>query len=78
MPTYSSKEDFLERFFIPVVMKAWKYLQKGGYMALNMPTEMYDAIRGLLPKRDRIIKMAISNRFGSGASYEPIFVWKKS
>ena len=50
MPAYVGKQAFIDEFFEPVVTNAWKYLKNGGYMALNMPHEMYMSIRHALPK----------------------------
>ena len=90
MPEYGSKEGFLDTFFRPVVLHAWAHLKSSGHMALNMPKEMYDAIKGLLPKVWKRIQMPISNRHptdavegrrigekDSGARSETIYVWKK-
>jgi len=89
MPDYSSKQDFLQRFFIPVVLNAWKYLIPGGHLALNMPEEMYDALKSLLPRIQTILHLPIANRHPSNASRqvsigkkhekrtENIYVWYK-
>jgi len=89
MPTYASKANFLERFFIPVTLSAWKHLRRGGHMALNMPEEMFEAIKEHLPKTKERIKMALSNRHPGNASkgqrlgaenterHEIIYVWLK-
>jgi hypothetical protein len=91
MPEYGSKEGFLDKFFRPVVLNAWKYLDRSGHMALNMPQEMYDAVKGVLPKVWKRIQMPISNRHptnavtgraigekDSKARSETIYVWKKA
>jgi hypothetical protein len=91
MPEYGSKEGFLDKFFRPVVVNAWKHLDRSGHMALNMPKEMYDAVKGLLPKVWKRIQMPISNRHptnavtgraigekDSKARSETIYVWKKA
>jgi hypothetical protein len=89
MPAYKSKQGFLDIFFIPVVLNAWKYLANGGNMALNMPEEMYDAIKDLLPKVKRQLVLPLSNRHPvntvKGAKlgtedkerHELIYVWHK-
>ena len=92
MPEYGSKEGFLEKFFVPVVTSAWKNL-KGGHMALNMPKEMYDSIKDILPPMWKRMKLPVSNRhptnavlgkaIGSSdssdkkARSEGIYIWKK-
>lgn len=89
MPQYTSKQDFLDRFFIPVVRGAWDGLQKNGKMALNMPEAMYEAIRSILPPLHDKIVLKFSNRhavnaakqadIGEGDSEygEYIYVWHK-
>ena len=62
MPAYGSKKEFLDVFFIPVILSAWKYLKVGGKMALNMPEEMFDAIRDYLPKLSKKIYMKLKSR----------------
>lgn len=91
MPEYGSREGFLEKFFRPVVAKAWKNLKPNGHMALNMPKEMYDAIKQDLPKIWKRMKLPISSRHPTNAARgtsigehdtaersEVIYVWKKA
>lgn len=89
MPEYGSKNAFLMKFFRPVVANAWRYLLPNGYMALNMPHEMYMAIRDILPPIIRRIQMPVSNRHPTNARHgrklgtektrhELIYVWKKT
>lgn len=91
MPEYGSKEGFLDKFFRPVVLNAWKHLDRSGHMALNMPKEMYDAVKGILPRVWKRIQMPIANRHptdavarrmigekDSKARSETIYVWKKA
>ena len=89
MPAYGSKQGFIDRFLIPVVMKAWMHLQPG-YMALNMPEEMYEAVRPHLPKIKERLALPLSNRhpvntakgqtLGSEDTerHEWIYIWKKT
>jgi len=88
MPAYGSKQAFLDRFFRPVVANAWKHLQANGHMALNMPHEMYMAVRDMLPPVWKRMKLVRSNRYAVNAatgrkpgtqkeSHELIYVWKK-
>ena len=90
MPTYRSKEGFLQIFFVPTILAAWKYLPRNGHLALNMPEEMYDAIKPHLPKKQELLKMPLANRHPTNASKkqalgeedkersELIYVWRKS
>lgn len=89
MPQYTSKQDFLDSFFIPVTLNSWKNLLPGGNMALNIPEEMYDAIKDLLPKIKRTFILPLSNRHPVNAvkiqelgkedkeRHELIYVWHK-
>jgi hypothetical protein len=89
MPAYESKQDFLDTFFIPVTMAAWNGLLPGGNMALNIPEEMYEAIKGHLPKIKRTLILPLSNRHPVNSSkrqtlgkkdkerHELIYVWHK-
>jgi 16S rRNA G966 N2-methylase RsmD len=61
MPAYGSKQGFIDRFLIPVVKKAWAHLLPG-YMVLNMPEEMYEAVRPHLPKIKERLALPLSNR----------------
>jgi hypothetical protein len=89
MPHYKDKQDFLETFFIPVVKSAWDNLLTGGHMALNMPAEMYEAVRSLLPAIKAAWELPLSNRHPVNAAkqallgsedkerHELIYVWRK-
>jgi hypothetical protein len=89
MPAYGSKQGFLEKFFIPVTLNAWQGLEPGGNMALNIPEEMYDAIKDLLPKIKRTFLLPLSNRHPVNSRkgqqlgkedkerHELIYVWHK-
>lgn len=90
MPTYSGRQGFLDHFFVPVVGAAWRHLMRGGHMALNMPVEMFEAVRGVLPPVSMTLELPISNRhptnavkkqaLGSqdaAARHELIYVWRK-
>jgi hypothetical protein len=90
MPAYGSKEGFLDKFFRPVVKNAWTHLQTGGHMALNMPKEMYDAIKDDLPPLHKRLQLPVMSRHpvnaatgkeigetDKGQRTEGIYVWKK-
>jgi hypothetical protein len=86
MPEYTSNEDFLDRFFRPVIMNVWKNLKQNGHMILNMPHSMYMSIRDLLPPVFKRIDFPIQNRNPSRKktmklgrkAHELIYVWKKT
>lgn len=87
MPEYKTKQEFLERFFIPVVKKAWRSLQRKGHMALNMPKEMYEAVKPYLPRLYTTYELPLINRNPASAALqkdlknaprsELIYVWRK-
>jgi 16S rRNA G966 N2-methylase RsmD len=89
MPAYESKQNFLDTFFIPVTMAAWDALLPGGNMALNIPEEMYEAIKDHLPKIKRTFILPLSNRHPVNTRkgqalgkedrerHELIYVWHK-
>ena len=88
MPAYGSKQGFIDRFLIPVVMKAWEHLLPG-YMALNMPEEMYEAVRPHLPKIKERLALPLSNRHPVNTAkgqtlgsedkerHEWIYIWRR-
>jgi len=89
MPAYGSKQGFIDRFLIPVVMKAWTHLLVGGHMALNMPEEMYEAVRPHLPKIKERLALPLSNRHPVNTAkgqtlgeedkerHEWIYIWRR-
>ncbi len=89
MPDYKTKEGFLKIFFIPTALNAWRYLRPGGHMALNMPEEMYEALKTHIPQRAKRVPMLLKNRHPKNAAkqqtlglmdtsaQEYIYVWKK-
>lgn len=90
MPEYGSEEGFLEKFFRPVVFSAWKHLKSPGYMALNMPKAMYDAVKGEMPPLHKRLQLSVASRHPSnaaagrsigeknvGSRSEGIYIWKK-
>ena len=89
MPAYKSKQEFLDNFFFPVTLNAWKHLKRGGNMALNIPEDMYEAVKPLLPKVKHHLLLPLSNRHPTKAKKvqqlgkedkernEIIYVWCK-
>jgi hypothetical protein len=90
MPQYGSREGFIEKFFRPVAQSAWKNLSSKGYMALNMPKEMYEAIKKDLPPIFKKMYLPVTTRHPTNAvsgrkigeqdsaeRTEIIYVWKK-
>jgi 16S rRNA G966 N2-methylase RsmD len=81
MEVFKDKEDFIENYWKPTVIPAFKYLDKGGHMALNMPEEMYKPLIKIIGKADSKIKMPIQNREAwkkdKVKKFEYIYVWNK-
>ncbi len=89
MPLYEKKQGFLDVFFVPVLKHAWTHLKPGGHLALNMPDEMYDAVKTCFPKLSRKVKMPLMDRHATEArvgsdlkkgqtdQFEYIYIWKK-
>jgi hypothetical protein len=90
MPEYGSQHGFLETFFRPVVASAWKNLKSPGFMALNMPKTMYEAVKGQMPPLHKRLQLPIASRHPSDAAAgraigekdtrprsEGIYIWKK-
>ena len=90
MPDYVSKQNFLDRFFRPVVLAAWSGLKSRGHMALNMPETMYEAVKDILPKLKTKYALPLANRHPGAAvkrqtlddrskgHHEWIYVWQKT
>lgn len=79
MPEYRTKKEFIDIFFRPVISEAWKYLKSNGYMCLNMPHDMYEAIMDMLPPCEEL-DMPICNRFAKtdkNKRREVIYIWHK-
>jgi hypothetical protein len=90
MPDYGSKDAFIDKFFRPVVVSSWKYLKWNGHMALNMPIDMYNSVRDLLPKLHKRMYLPVRTRHprnaarrqdigevDKGQRKETIYIWKK-
>lgn len=84
MPSYESKVAFLDTFFRPVIERAWNNLAPGGHLALNMPVEMYKAVKSCLAPLKKKIELALAHRHagissGTDQLYkEYTYVWKKT
>ncbi len=90
MPIYDQKQGFLDVFFVPVLKNVWAGLTKGGHLALNMPDEMYDAVKKCLPPVTKKLKMPLMDRHaeeavlgadlkkGETERFEYIYIWKKA
>lgn len=81
METFKNKEDFIENYWKPTIIPAFKHLSSGGHMALNMPEEMYSPLINIIGRADSKIEMPIQNRDnwkdGGVKKFEYIYIWKK-
>lgn len=79
MPQYTSRDDFNERFFFPVLQNTMKNLSAGGHYALNIPMDMYEDAKKVLGASDTKMPLYISKRYGGqeGGYKEYIYVWNK-
>lgn len=82
MPEYSSLDDFLIQFLVPVIHNAWKYLIRPGTLALNLPRWLYLRLSPLLtlPPLSERLPMPYITRFtkdGKTSSHEWVYVWRK-
>lgn len=82
MPQYKNKEDFVEKFYKPVIIKTFTNLEKGGNYILNIPVEMYEITKKILGGADKKIPLKMNirglERQKMGKDYtEYIYVWKK-
>lgn len=87
---YSSKliksreaDGFYDKFIIPAIKNAFKYLPEGKYMCLNIPDLMYKKIKKKWKAADKKEKYFITKRIGSNIPQssrndsEYIYCWKK-
>ena len=75
-----SKDDWDRDFYIPLIEKSWKGLQKNGHYCLNIPLELYERVAlRLLGKPTEKIQLVKAKRRGGGKEtyHEYIYVWKK-
>ena len=92
MKGYEGKKNFIDSFFVPVVKAAYAHLAAGGTMALNMPVEMYEYVRGCLPRLSTKLTLPVSQRYAKAGNakgkaillndaedrFEYIYIWKKT
>lgn len=79
MPTYTSYEDWVERFLRPVISNSYQHLQRGGVYALNVPQEIYKDVRTILGRAANTkYQLPITRRDTRSINYkEFIYVWIK-
>ena len=77
MPNYSSRQDFLDRFLLPVIRNTWRYLLPGGHLCLNLPTWLYEAMRPHFHEVSETVPMPYRIRHKGGYPQEQIYVWSK-
>jgi hypothetical protein len=73
-----SKQEWNESFYVPIVQKTFKHLQRGGYYCLNVPVEIYKtAVLPTLGKPFKKIELRHAQRGQQQMYHEFIYVWKK-
>jgi hypothetical protein len=72
-----SKEEWNNNFYIPIITKTYKHLQKNGVYCLNIPLDVYEVVKKILGKSDKKIKMWKSKRTKT-VTEEWIYIWYKS
>jgi len=77
------RPEFYDKFLIPTLKSAYKYLPKGKFLCLNMPESMYDEIKARWKPADKCDQdYMISKRHGSSwkvserKGKEKVFCWK--
>lgn len=77
------RPEFYEKFLIPTLKEAYKYLPKGKFLCLNMPDSMYDEIKSRWKPADKCdLDYMISKRHGSTLKVserkgkEKVYCWK--
>jgi len=77
------RPEFYDKFLIPTIKKAYKYLPRGKFLCLNMPDSMYDEIKKRWKKADNCDSdYLIAKRHGSSLKVserkgkEKVFCWK--
>lgn len=82
--TLKGRPEFYEKFLIPTIKEAYKYLPKGKFLCLNMPDSMYDEIKKRWKKADDCNSdYLIAKRHGSSLKVserkgkEKVFCWKR-
>lgn len=79
MPDYANKKDWLARFLKPMMENAYKYLQPGGNLCINLPKTMYKDISTIMKRdADSTIPYVKLKRSESDTYNEYIYVWNKS
>jgi hypothetical protein len=72
-----SKQEWDEKFYIPIIILTHQHLRKGGYYILNVSKEVYDRVCvSVLGEADEIIPLTLQQR-GTTKYKEFIYVWKK-
>lgn len=79
------RPEFYDKFLVPTIKEAYKYLPKGKFLCLNMPDSMYDEIKKRWKKADDCKSdYLIAKRHGSNMKVserkgkEKVFCWQTS
>jgi hypothetical protein len=83
MPTYTSREEFNDKFLFKAIRNAWNGMAVGGRFCLNISPKMYNDAKSVLGSADVELDIGFGNRHknpltGKCSSYtELIYVWNK-
>lgn len=79
MPTYENYDDWLNRFFKPLIENTYKHLRTNGYFCMNVSANIFEDLKKIIGRTpNKKIKLPKSQRALSKFSYdEYIYVWKK-
>lgn len=80
VPSYSSYDDWAEKFFNPVMLNAWKHLEKNGVFCINTNSTDFELLKKLLGKPEKKINIKNHKIQASAKTVVPseyIYIWKK-
>lgn len=80
MPLYENYNDWVNRFFNPVMSNAWTHLEQGGHFCINTNYKNYELLHKLFG--DPFHKINIQNKTrhackNNNVKCEYIYIWKK-
>jgi hypothetical protein len=75
-----SKQEWNEKFYIPLVRETFKYLKNGGKYCLNIPIEVFELVKTILGEPNYTTPFPKSQRGDPNAKVvkgEFIYIWEK-
>jgi hypothetical protein len=74
-PNMPSYKNWTQEFLIPVFSRAFTHLQKGGWMALSLPDNIYQDMKFLLGEEQHRIYCPIQARNPKNKNYDIVYCW---